>query len=483
MAEIFFIASDERALDLIESLRIQSPKSLTFETDLPSAIRRLPKENPGYVFIQSSLDGVSCEEIATRTKALVANQSLQLVLLSDEESPPGTPACFDWSVRLTLPTPELTCEVMLLLNGQAPSVAQPAPPSDLSDLFMLEDPTDFNIPAFDDADFDPHLAPPWQPDHSESRLIFDGTVPEDDEAPPLTAAGARSSQPDAAEALDEIIFFVPEPEPSPVAEPPEEEVPPVSPPPVEEQTGRAKKVGTMTASDATSKGAPRSLYPSPEQIYRKPPQLCGQPEADEETAAEETTVRGSGRFGRYLAISAVLVLALGALFWQRTPPSGPELAPQTPLVPPAAVPARPAAVAPVAPVAPATKPAAEATAKAAQGLPGFIPKVPADSAYAAAHPGWERYPGDKMEFRLFREKGIVKAIQVIGEGDAEISQSLVQTSFKEATGSDLPAAGMVKKENGVSIETRRANDGAEVAIYRSGNDHRIIGFVLQPASK
>lgn len=476
MAEIFFIASDERALDLIESLRIQSPKSLTFETDLPSAIRRLPKENPRYVFIQSSLDGVSCEEIATRTKALVTNQSLQLVLLSDEESPPGTPVCFDWSVSLILPTHELACEVMLLLSGQAPSGAQPAPPSDLADLFTLEDPTDFEIPAFDDADF--ALAPLWQPDHSESRLIFDGIPPEDDAALPVTATGTRTGQTDEAEALDEIIFFVPEPEPSPVTEPPKEEVPPVSPPPMEEQTGRAEKVRTITASDATRKGAPRSLYPSPEQIYRKPPQLCGQPEGDDEAAAEETNVRDSSRFGRYLAISGVLALALGALLWQRTPHSGPEPAPQTHLAPPAA-PAKPAAVAP----APAAKPAPAATAKAAQALPGFIPRVPADSPYAAAHPGWERYLGDKMQFRVFREKGLVKAIQVIGEGDAEISESLVQTSFKETTGSDLPAAGKVKEENGVRIETRRAKDGAEVAIYRSGNDRRIIGFVLQPANR
>ncbi|MBJ6750895.1 hypothetical protein [Geomonas anaerohicana] len=493
MAEIFFIASDERALDLIESLRIQSPKSLTFETDLPSAISRLPKEQPRYVFIQSDLDGIPGEEIAAQTRALVADPDLQLILLTDGAAP-SPPAVFACSFSLTLPTTRLSGEVMQLLNGEVLPGAQPKAAADFSDLsdfgklpdlFALDDQADFEIPDFDDAAFEPHLAPLWSDQAQTDSTPGKGAAP----VPP-----ADNERQNAF--TEEIGFFVTEPEPparrSPEAEPapyvsappppPANEVaqaiqiPPAMPaPPVFQEPSQAAPApaAAQEPPQATpARRVPKSLYPTPEQIYRKPPELCGESlEGDDAAPLSRPGGSRNSRSRTGVAVLGVLVLALGVVVWQG---SRPEPAPTAlrSLAPTAKV---SAPAAPTAPTAPAPAPAA---VQAAGNLPGFVPKVPADVAYAAAHPGWELYRGDRKQFRIYREQGKIRAIQVLSEGETDLSEPMLGGYFKEATGADLPPDGETKTQNGLTIETRKARNGAEIAIYRTSDPH-IVGIVLQ----
>lgn len=490
MAEIFFIASDERALDLIESLRIRSPKSLTFETDLPSAIKRLPKEHPRYVFIQCGLDGMPGAEIATHVKPLVGERSVELVLLTTEDSPGSPPAGFACSFSLTLPATRLSSEVMQLLTTEVasgPLRKDPSSLSDLSDLdlpvFALSDPADFEIPDFDDQAFEPHLAPLW-PETSQQRPAFVPAGAEKIASPerraPTFAADKSAGRTNEPEEPDEIVFFVPEPapvEPAQVAPPQPQKVQQpqdfqeIEPPAATPAAPPAQK------PSAAAKGpAPRkSLYPTPEQIYRKPPQLCGD-DLDGEAggAASPDEIIGKSRALRAVIIAAMLllVLALGALLWQRFA-TGPEKAVQT--VQKSGENAAPLPLASQVAVVPQAPVATDASVQ----LPGFVPKVAADSSYAAAHPGWELYQGDSLQFRLFREKGKIKAIQVLPTGEADIAEDLLPDYFKQWTGADLPPAGKVAKEPGISIETRKAQNGGEIAIYRSEANRRIVGLVLQ----
>ncbi|WP_224984782.1 hypothetical protein [Geomonas agri] len=492
MAEIFFIASDERALDLIESLRIQSPKSLTFETDLPSAIGRLPKEQPHYVFIQSSLDEIPAEEIAAQTRALVTAPDLQLILLADGEAPPA-PAGFAASFSLSLPTPRLSSEVMQLLTAEVVVAAQAKPPADFSDLsdfgklpdlFTLDNQADFEIADFDDTAFEPHLAPLW-PDQAEKD-----TATGKGAAAPSAPANDRQNG-----FIEEIGFFVSDPQPParrlPEAEPAPyvpaapapravEVAPPpppldglaqtMSPPPGSQQPAQVAPAAPAHHEPPTKSAqrTPKSLYPTPDQIYRKPPELCGQ-ELEEDGAAPLSQPHGSGSsksVTKGIAVLGVLVLALVVVVWQR---SKPEPAPS------ALRSLTPAATAP-APAAPT------ATAQAAGSFPGFVPKVPADAAYAAAHPGWELYRGDHKEFRIYREQGKVRAIQVLPEGKNDLNEGTLGRYFKEATGADLPPDGETRAQNGIAVETRKAQNGAEIAIYRTSDPH-IVGIVLQLPDK
>ncbi|MBJ6799628.1 hypothetical protein [Geomonas propionica] len=481
MAEIFFITSDERALDLIESLRIQSPKSLTFETDLPSAVRRLAKEQPRYVFIQSSLDGIPAEEIATRTRELVADPALQLVLLADGEVPP--PAGFDGSFSLALPTARLSSEVMQFLATEVVAGVPPKAPADFSDLsdvgklpdlFTLDDQSDYEIPDFDDAAFEPHLAPLWQDQVEEDSAAGKRT------APVLSAAEEVENG-----FIEEIGFFVTGEEPSSpysprpafepaVLSPPVVELAPVqesaqaAPAPVGQEPAQAVPATSDSQSPPAkpARSAPKSLYPTPDQIYRKPPELCGV-DPDEDDSAHTPEPAGSGKSKRLtagLAALGVVVLALGIVLWQRPKPAPSALRSL----------GAPAASTP-APAAPQAAPAME---QGAGNLPAFIPKVPADAAYAAAHPGWELYHGDRKEFRIFREQGKVRAIQVVGDGTVDLTEGLLGRYFKEATGADLPVDGETRAQNGLAVETRKAKNGAEIAIYRT-SDPRIVGIVLQ----
>ncbi len=439
MAEIFFIASDERALDLVESLRIQSPRSLTFETDLASAVKRLHKENPRFVFVQSSLDGIPCEEIATQARMLVDNVALQFVLLSDDAAPPGfPPPGFAASLNLTLPTAQLTSAVLQLLSEEiAQSTAAPS-------ALILDDLPDFEIPSFDSAT-EPHTAPQW-PSEPPEPLVFDAEALQQPEesVPEITGS-------------DEIVFFV---APPTRQEPTETPAEPAVQAAVQESAPKLKK---------KEQGAQRkSLYPSPDQIYRKAPELCGEPEEGEEPAVPPAHV--SKHLARPLTIGIILLLA-GLLFWRLfAHQPEPQVAQK-----PVAVPAAPSGKTAVQPER------APATSGEKQPLPMFIPKVPADTAYAASHPGWERYAGEKVQFMVFREAGRIMAIQALPVGDGEIGESQVPLWFREAAGGEMPAKGRLREADGITIETRRAPGGAEVAIYR-GQQSRILGVVLQLAA-
>ncbi|WP_162604705.1 hypothetical protein [Geomonas edaphica] len=408
---------------------------------MASAVKRLHKENPRFVFIQSSLDGIPCDEIATQARMLVDNAALQLILLGDDDAPPGfPPPGFAASLNLTLPTAQLTSDVLQLLSEDIAQTT--AAPSAL----ILDDLPDFEIPSFDSI-VEPHPAPQW-PSEPPEPLIFDAEAlqePPAEKAPEITGS-------------DEIVFFV-------AAQPQQQE-------PTEEPAEPAVQAAAQVAApQRKEKGhgtQPKSLYPSPNQIYRKPPELCGVPEEEDEPAVAEGPE--TKRLSRPLYVGIALLFA-GLLFWRLFAHQPEPQSTQKPEAVPAAPPGKTAAQPQQTPTASGEQ----------QALPLFIPRVPADAAYAAAHPGWERYENDKVEFRVFREGGRIIAIQALPMGDAGIGERQVPAWFREAVGAEMPAKGKVKEADGVKVETRRAPDGAEVAIYRSPQS-RILGVVLQLAA-
>ncbi|TGU73980.1 hypothetical protein E4633_00465 [Geomonas terrae] len=404
-------------------------------------MKRLHKENPRFVFIQSSLDGIPCDEIATQARMLVDNATLQLILLGDDDAPPGfPPPGFAASLNLALPTAQLTSDVLQLLSEDIAQTT--AAPSAL----ILDDLPDFEIPSFDSI-VEPHPAPQW-PSEPPEPLVFDAEAlqaPPAEKAPEITGS-------------DEIVFFV-------AAQPPQQE-------PTEEPAEPAVQAAVQAAApQRKEKGhgtQPKSLYPSPNQIYRKPPELCGVPEEGDEPAVAEGPE--PPRLTRPLYVGIALLFA-GLLFWRLFAHQPEPQSSQKPATVPAAPPGKTVAQ-------PVQTPAASGEQ---QALPLFIPRVPADAAYAAAHPGWERYENEKVEFRVFREGGRIIAIQALPTGDAGIGERQVPAWFREAVGAEMPAKGKIKEADGVKVETRRVPGGAEIAIYRSPQS-RILGVVLQLAA-
>jgi hypothetical protein len=111
-------------------------------------------------------------------------------------------------------------------------------------------------------------------------------------------------------------------------------------------------------------------------------------------------------------------------------------------------------------------------------LPGFFPKVPQDSAYTAAHPGWERYEEGGLGYLVFREGGRIGAIQVIAGTDAKLSDSFLRMCIRETTGLANGSGWMREQRGDFQIERGLLEDRGEVAVYRKMPEGEIRGFVL-----
>jgi hypothetical protein len=123
--------------------------------------------------------------------------------------------------------------------------------------------------------------------------------------------------------------------------------------------------------------------------------------------------------------------------------------------------------APVSPSSPQQTPPPPATPRqaAAPSLPSFIPKNGHDKAYAADHPGWERYVGKDAEFRIFSDTGRVCAVQVLAK-DAFLPEPLIKSVALECAGSDSYQIHSRTQSAGVQIENGSFENAAEIKIYR-----------------
>ena len=109
-------------------------------------------------------------------------------------------------------------------------------------------------------------------------------------------------------------------------------------------------------------------------------------------------------------------------------------------------------------------------------LPAFIPAGGHDVSYAVKNPGWERYVGERVEFRLFTASGRIQAIQVLAADDATISRSLIESVLREFAGSAEYQITSRKSKAGVRIENGKIQNKGEIEIYR--NNGFVKAFVV-----
>lgn len=174
----------------------------------------------------------------------------------------------------------------------------------------------------------------------------------------------------------------------------------------------------------------------------------------------------------------------------------------TPPAPTAAEPARPQAAdaAPTpatspSPAVPATAPAApSATAKAApqsatpatpqeapagqRQLPALMAKTKADPEYGKSHPGWQRYLGTSMEYKVFRQGDLFKALQVLTLHGEDVPDPLFKRALREFGGSDAYQIRSTGEKGKYLVEQGEAKGGVAVTMYRSKADRRLKAFVL-----
>lgn len=111
--------------------------------------------------------------------------------------------------------------------------------------------------------------------------------------------------------------------------------------------------------------------------------------------------------------------------------------------------------------------------------PAAIPWNFPDPEYVAAHPGWERYFDDRQEFLVYREKGEIKAIQVIALDEKEIAEEFCMRFLRDASGGELPIAQSSEERDGYLIEKAAAGGTSEVLVYRKKPGREIRAFVVE----
>lgn len=170
----------------------------------------------------------------------------------------------------------------------------------------------------------------------------------------------------------------------------------------------------------------------------------------------------------------------------RTPTreAAPPAAPAAPLktAPPAAAPATKTPPAPAATPAPAHPPAqAKAPERLAkrglEQLPPLLEGTRLDTEYAKKHRGWVRYQGVRAEYKLFREGGVYRALQVIPVAGGTIADDLFKRILREFGGVDSYRVESAARKGGYLVEQCAASGDVALTIYR-GKANTIKALVV-----
>jgi len=111
-------------------------------------------------------------------------------------------------------------------------------------------------------------------------------------------------------------------------------------------------------------------------------------------------------------------------------------------------------------------------------LPSTVTGQP-DPGYGKAHPGWERYLNPSVEFRVFREKGALRALQVLGRGGRGVSATLFESTLKEIAGSPEYLVETRDRKGSYLVEKGRLKNGVGIIIYRKEPDRLVRAFVVE----
>ena len=112
-------------------------------------------------------------------------------------------------------------------------------------------------------------------------------------------------------------------------------------------------------------------------------------------------------------------------------------------------------------------------------LPAFIPRAGHDKKYAAGHPGWESYAGKQHTYRVFKEGGKLKAVQIIAGSGKFIPSSLVSTVLTELAGTGDYRISSRENKSGFLVLKGIANDKANLIFYKKGEAMRAFVVSLR----
>jgi hypothetical protein len=107
-----------------------------------------------------------------------------------------------------------------------------------------------------------------------------------------------------------------------------------------------------------------------------------------------------------------------------------------------------------------------------QVLPSFIPQSGADSSFSSQNPGWERYVDKTSEYRLYRDAGRIKALQVLGIKAHEISEQKMKSILIELLGDGEYREKSSELKHGYQVSQATVNQKTDLLIYRKNKTIR-----------
>ena len=111
-------------------------------------------------------------------------------------------------------------------------------------------------------------------------------------------------------------------------------------------------------------------------------------------------------------------------------------------------------------------------------LPSFIPAAQLDPLYSDNHPGWERYLTPGTEYKLFREQGRLRALQIIDRGGNGIAANQFDAVLKEMAGTSRYTVESRQPKDEFILERAIVPPATPLIIYRKQSDHTIKAFVI-----
>lgn len=329
-------------------------------------------------------------------------------------------------------------------------------------------------------------------------------------APPeLPAASGFIPQP-VSFAESSALLGTPPPEPTAPPQPDTEQQtlsnPPSTPEPSLEDQGityAPRQRLTVYSEFNSSFDSAVSSTPEPETLDQATPAPVHDWDAETIDISDIEPVRS--KRGVFLAWLAPVVIAVVAItFLQHRAATKPEQTAAAPPPPPAAVPAGeparvPAAAGTVPPAVAADQDrmsdkavmTAIAESKGTKGaagvtpsgtgpvdLPSFIPRSGFDKKYGVANPGWERYKGLVTEFKLLRESGSIKVIQVIDRGGNGVPESFMKGVLRQVSKTPAFTPESTEKKEGFEIQRGHTADNIRIVYYRDETGGKLRAFVV-----
>jgi hypothetical protein len=111
-------------------------------------------------------------------------------------------------------------------------------------------------------------------------------------------------------------------------------------------------------------------------------------------------------------------------------------------------------------------------------LPSFIPKEGLDSTYGVTKPGWDRYLSPRREYLVFREKGVIRVLQVIALEKGAIDDAFLTSLLREFCGSATCVIKSRSERGGYIVEQGQTATRAEVVFYKKKGTGETRGIVI-----